>query len=117
MSARCGTAVSSHAKMVIHPAEYRWTSYRCNALGDSSELISPHETYRRLGTDSQTRQQAYAGLFEHALNQTDVDRIRTAAHFSMPTGDERFKHQIEQALNRKVGYAHRGRPRKPDLHE
>lgn len=104
-----------NAKMVIHPAEYQWTSYRCNAQGESCALICPHETYSRLGVSSHTRQQAYAALFEHALDQTDVDVIRTAAHFSMPTGDDRFKHQIEQALNRKVGYAHRGRPRKPDL--
>ena len=105
------------ANMVMHPAEYRWTSYRCNAHGESRALITPHEIYRRLGLDNHARQQAYAALFEHALDQTDVEMIRTAAHFSMPTGDNRFKRQIEQALNRKVGYAHRGRPRKADNHK
>ena len=105
------------ANMVRRPAKYPWTSYRCNAHGESCALISPHETYCRLGTDSISRQQAYAALFVQPLDQIDVDTIRTAAHFSMPTGDNRFKHQIEQALNRKVGYAHRGRPRKYDNHK
>ena len=89
-----------NAKMVTHPAEYRWTSYRCNAQGESCALICPYETYSRLETNEQTRQQAYAALFKHVLDQSDVDMIRTAAHFSMPTGDDRFKQQIEQSLNR-----------------
>ncbi len=84
----------------------------CNTNGESNKLISPHEIYSRLGRCDQSRRQAYASLFETILNRDDVQVIRNAARFSMPTGDNRFKQQIEHALNRKVGYAHRGRPRK-----
>ena len=102
---------SVNANMVEHPAEYKWSSYMYNAHGESNNLIRPHEIYSRLGLCEETRRQAYASLFETVLNTADVQVIRNAARFSMPTGDNRFKQHIERALNRKVGYAHRGRPR------
>jgi hypothetical protein len=37
--------------MVKHPREYRWSSYRVNAEGQSSELVSPHRQYLRLGRE------------------------------------------------------------------
>jgi putative transposase len=100
------------ANMVSHPAEYRWSSYRCNAHGQACSLIRPHQLYLDMGHCNRDRQKAYADLFKSALDKKDVDVIRNAARFSMPTGDNRFKAQIEKALNRKLGYAHRGRPRK-----
>jgi len=100
------------AGMVKHPADYQWSSYRANALGEANTLIHQHETYHRLGLDIHQRQKAYAGLFEHHINPDDIKLIRDSARCSMPTGDNRFKEQIERALNRKVGYAHRGRPGK-----
>ena len=53
-----------------------------------------------------------ASLFDDVVNVNKAQAIRNAVQLSMPTGDSRFQHQIEQALNRKVGYAYRGRPRK-----
>lgn len=99
-----------NANMVKHPAEYRWSSYMHNVHGETNNLVIPHEVYRRLGLSDETRRQAYASLFETILSAADVQMIRNAARFSMPTGDSRFKQQIERMLNRKVGYAHRGRP-------
>jgi putative transposase len=101
-----------NANMVKHPSKYRWSSYMCNAHGKVNRLICPHETYNRLGLSEQCRQQAYASLFENVLDANKTQVIRNALQLSMPTGGSRFQQQIEQALNRKVGYAHRGRPRK-----
>jgi putative transposase len=36
------------ANMVHRPEDYRWSSYRANALGKRHELIEPHEQYLRL---------------------------------------------------------------------
>ena len=55
-----------------------------------------------------------ATLFETALNTADSQVIRNAVRFSIPTGDNQFKKQIERMLNRKVGYAYRGRHVKPE---
>jgi putative transposase len=100
-----------YANMVKHPAEYKWSSYMHNAHGEPNNLVSPHEIYKSLGLSDETRRHAYASLFETAPGTADVQVIRNAVRFSMPTGDSRFKQQIEKMLNRKVGYAHRGRPR------
>ena len=98
------------ANMVQHPAEYKWSSFRFNALGEADPLIKTHEIYQRLGTTNELRCQAYTALFETVIDPDDVKLVRNAARCSMPTGDSRFKEQIEKALNRKVGYACRGRP-------
>jgi hypothetical protein len=40
------------AGMVQHPAEYRWSSYRANAQGESDILIQPHSVYGALGAEA-----------------------------------------------------------------
>jgi putative transposase len=37
------------AKMVSHPADYRWSSYRANAQIESNRMLKPHESYLALG--------------------------------------------------------------------
>ena len=39
------------AAMVEDPAHYRWTSYRANALGQVSSLLSPHPVYLAFSSD------------------------------------------------------------------
>ncbi|NOQ88295.1 MAG: transposase [Gammaproteobacteria bacterium] len=99
-----------NANMVNHPSQYKWTSYMCNAHGESNRLISPHETYNRPGLCEEERRQAYASLFDDVVDTKEMQVVRNAVRFSMPTGDSRFQKQIEQALSRKTGHAHRGRP-------
>ncbi len=96
--------------MVAHPSGYKWTSYMCNAHGELNRLISHHEVYNRLGLSGEARQQAYASLFDD-VDTKEMQLVRNAVRFSMPTGDSRFQKKIELAVNRKIGYAHRGRPR------
>lgn len=43
------------AGMVGHPAEYRWSSYRANAQGESDPLVVPHSLYAALGSDPLAR--------------------------------------------------------------
>jgi len=44
------------------PADYRWSSYRVNAIGIESELCTPYEIYCALGDDAD-RLAAYRALF------------------------------------------------------
>ncbi|WP_256329309.1 hypothetical protein [Nitrosomonas sp. Nm33] len=30
------------AGVVVHPAEYRWSSYRVNAQGETDAVVKPH---------------------------------------------------------------------------
>lgn len=68
--------------------------------------------YDRLGLNEMMRQQAFASLFDIVADKKEIQTIRNAVKFSMPTGDSRFQRQIKQVLKRKLGYAYRGRPRK-----
>jgi putative transposase len=47
-----------------HPADYPWTSYACNALGEDTGLLTHHAGYLALGPDMQGRRSCYRDLFE-----------------------------------------------------
>lgn len=94
-------------RMVVDPADYLWSSHLVNALGQASDLIEPHEEYRRLGATAEARQAAYRGLFKHSL--TD---IRQATNKAWVLGNDRFKKHIQEQLNRRVEPKPRGGDRK-----
>jgi putative transposase len=100
------------AGMVETPGEYPWSSYRANAFGEKDSLLTHHLLYRRLGADPAARQAAYRELFRTSLAPEQVHGIRAAWQTGTPLGNDRFREQIEAAVNKKVGYARRGRPRK-----
>jgi putative transposase len=82
--------------MVEDPAHYRWTSYRANALGQTSPLLVAHPVYRALGAADKARRVAYRGLFRHSLNDETLSDIRLALNQSQPLGNERFYAKIER---------------------
>ena len=98
--------------MVKRPEEYLWTSYHSNAWGDESWLV-PHEEYKKLGANSESRRRNYRALFKYSIDANDIDLIRKAAHYCQPVGDERFKIEIEieKKYGITVGQARRGRPK------
>lgn len=98
------------ANMVSRPEEYAWSSYHCNAWGDTGWL-KPHIEYKHLGNTQTSRCKAYRLLFEHCVNSDDIEGIREAIHYCQPVGDDHFKRQIENKYNIKLGQAKRGRPR------
>jgi putative transposase len=51
------------AGLVRHPGAYRWSSYRCNVLGEEDALVTPHPHYCSLARSSELRRAAYAALF------------------------------------------------------
>lgn len=64
------------ARMVAHPANYPWSSYRSNALGINDHLTSPHDLYLAMGTSPEQRQRVYQSLFEDELKPSQIDNIR-----------------------------------------
>jgi putative transposase len=101
------------AGMVNHPADYPWSSFRYNAMGQPDTLITPHDCWLLLGETDEERMAAYRGLFKEKLNQLDIDSIRQSVDTGLPTGNDRFRREIEQALSIKLGHGKRGRPSKP----
>lgn len=102
------------AAMVPDPAEYRWSSYRRNALGESDRLVTPHPLYIQLGHDPATRQAAYRALFTGALNEEDLANIRIHVQQQKALGTSRFQAEVGALLARSVVVRPRGRPRLDD---
>jgi hypothetical protein len=100
--------------MMASPTDYRWSSYKANALGEYDALIRPHPRYLELGTDEHERCQVYRALFRHPLDDEKFHELRSSLQTGTPLGTDRFREEIEKALKIKAGYARRERPRKQE---
>ncbi|OIP20313.1 MAG: transposase [Comamonadaceae bacterium CG2_30_60_41] len=105
------------AGLCADPAQYRWTSYRANALGVADPLLTPHPLYATLGADPQSRSTSYRALFDAALPDQTISDIRLALKQTQPLGNSRFLDVIAQATGQRREPKPRGRPRKPVLEE
>jgi putative transposase len=75
------------AGLVSDPADYRWSSYRSNALGVRDRLIAPHSLYISLGESAACRQQTWRELCREAIPQEHLFEIREAIRRSRALGD------------------------------
>ena len=99
------------AGMVSSPSDYPWSSHHANALGESSELLTPHETWLALGKDDISRRLAYLSMFESALEPRKVEVIANGLNKGIPTGDDTFRQRLEKLYSVSFGHGKRGRPR------
>jgi putative transposase len=64
------------AKMVARPGDYKWSSFRANAIGESLPWLTPHPVYLALGSTPEERQAAYRAICGEDLNDADLTRQR-----------------------------------------
>jgi len=102
--------------MASHPSEYPWSSYRCNALGQSNHLVSPHVEYKRLGRTAKDRQAAYRWLFRSHIPEMTLAAIREATNKAWVLGSDRFKLRMQRRLDRSVESAGHGGDRKSEVY-
>ncbi len=76
------------AAMVIAPQDYRWSSFRTNALGATDPLITPHEQWLQLGNNDAIRRKAYRELFDGNVPCTQVEKIRYTNSKGLPLGSD-----------------------------
>ena len=100
------------AAMVVHPAEYRWSSYRANAQGEANALVRPHPVYLGLGVDAAARQSVYRELFRYELEPGLVDEIRRATNGNLALGSSHFASEVALVTGHSVISGHAGRPHK-----
>jgi putative transposase len=96
------------ASMVTHPSDYRWSSYRANALGQHDPVLTHHAEYLALGPSSPEREAAYRALFEVHLDIKTLMEIREATQKGWALGNDRFKDEIERLLQRRARPLPRG---------
>lgn len=100
------------AQMVVHPAEYPWSSYRVNALGQENPILAPHHKYIELGKDKGARLIAYQALFKGHISEYDLQAIREMTNKEWVLGSEYFREKISKKLNRQVRPKPRGGDRR-----
>jgi putative transposase len=105
------------AAMVADPADYRWTSYRANALGQADQLLTPHGVYLGLGIDPTQRRAAYRALFRAELDCEAISDIRLALNQNQPLGNGRFIARIAKLTGERRQARPRGRPRSGPANE
>jgi putative transposase len=98
------------ANMVNDPAQYRWSSYRHNGLGEMDERITPHSLYLSLGKDEAERLAEYRGLFRSELDEAALADIRLALAQGQPLGSERFSEIMCAAVGVRRAQRKPGRP-------
>ena len=97
------------ASLATRVDQYRWSSYRANALGEQSELLMPHHEYMRLGNTDEERQAGYRDLFGMVLGD-ELERIRAATNAGYVLGDPSFRALMARKLGRRVERGQAGRP-------
>jgi len=100
------------AHMTNDPADYPWSSYHHNALGQPTPLITPHQQYTLLARTPAARQAAYRALVHEHVEEKSLDEIRQHTQQQRAWGSERFQQQIEALTQRSVSVRPRGRPAK-----
>lgn len=98
------------AGMVLHPGQYRWSSYRALAGVCADPLVLPHEAMSRVGIAPGP---AYADWCAARGDVADAEQIRDATRHGLPFGTDTFKLSIEPEAGRPLLPRARGRPRKP----
>jgi putative transposase len=98
------------AGMVSAPGDYPWSSFRHNALGQSSDLLTPHAAYLALGETSMQRQERYRALFAVPESTADLDRIRECVNAGLALGDANFIRRVEETTGRRASRKPGGRP-------
>ena len=100
------------AGLVRNPVDYQWSSYRHNALGQTNQLITLHDTYRKLGSSKSSRQSRYQALVASSVGHEYLNDIRHGIKKSLPVGNDEFKARLETKLGKSLGSGKIGRPAK-----
>ena len=96
------------AGLVVRPGDYRWSSYRANALGHIDPLVTPHERYSSLGDRTVSRRAAYRVLFKDRLDDALLHEIRESTNKRWALGGDLFRHDIAAVLARRAQPSPRG---------
>jgi len=96
------------AGIVRRLVDYRWSSYHANALGDPDSLVTPHDLYLTLGSETSTRLAAYRSVHGQELEESTLVAIRTAARTGWALGGDQFRQELTQRSGRRAGPLIRG---------
>lgn len=102
------------AGMVGNVADYQWSSYRHNALGQTDPLITEHLLYQALGDDLAQRNECYKALFDTINISEQQNKITEATMRGEVYGSARFHEKISQLISRTTKLSAHGGDRKSE---
>jgi putative transposase len=100
------------AGIVRLPGDYRYSSYRHNATGESDALLTAHPVYQSLAATQEKRLAAYRALFADEIAPELLELVRNTTNACRVLGNDKFKDQVETMLGRSVRPGKSGRPPK-----
>jgi putative transposase len=109
---RCIELNPVRAGMVSDSAEYKWSSYQCNALGKQSDLLTPHDEHLKLSKSVEERQKIYRDFFKYQLDKELVTKMNDGTNKGIAIGSESFKQEIEMNFKRRMTPSKMGKPKK-----
>jgi putative transposase len=98
------------AGMAANPAAFRWSSFKENASGTPSGMLTAHPEYLALGRSVEARRQAYLRLFEEGVDVEKLQAIRESTNMCRALGSPQFARALEATLKRRVSVVPQGRP-------
>lgn len=99
------------AGMVASPGLYPWSSYRANAMGQSTPWLTPHPSYLALGNTLERRLTNYRALFRTELTLPELKQIRDSSTKGWVLGGQAFAARIQGEANRRLVSKGHGGPR------
>lgn len=90
------------AGIVRHPVEYRWSSFRANAMGWPCPLLSPHRSLESLSADPVERRIAYRAMFDAPQPERELELFREGLKSSLAAGSPEFLERVATASGRRA---------------
>lgn len=100
------------AGLVAHPADFRWSSHRCNAGLTADEVVAPHPLFTDLGASPAARHRAYLHLFDAGLDARTLHELREQTNKGWALGRAAFKRQLAALGSRRPVPLRRGGDRR-----
>ena len=104
------------AGMVKDIADYEWSSYRHNALGQTDKLITEHQLYKNLGATAEVRSENYRNIFENLNITQQQSQITEATMRGEVYGSDGFHSEISKLISRSTKLSSHGGDRKSETY-
>lgn len=100
------------ARMIDHPKDYRWSSYRYYAYGEDDPLITPAPSYLALGKTARDRRQAYRAMVDTIIAEDGLKKCNYSKTACIGNPDwvrDRYRELREIQRSKRLAYLARQR--------
>ena len=104
------------AGMVKDIADYQWSSYRHNALGQADSLITEHKLYKDLGANAEQRCESYREMIDELNITKQENQITEATMRGEVYGSDSFHSKISGLIARPTKLTTHGGDRKSEIY-